>query len=159
MVFLAMSWFLSTKIEETKESQVNSHQSLVIGQQSIVGSPQSIGNKQQESHQSAVISRQTIVNRQQKTEYRIQKSGIRKRKPSERLQEIDVKPSLAFGIPVEREKTWQLKERKVALGPQAIVRINIKEEPLPLRGGLGVSAPKEIKKIEVFPPNCLLKKE
>ena len=158
MVFLAMSWFLSTKIEKTQKSQqliVNSHQSLVSKQQTIV-------NRQQETEyrrQNTEVRSQKSEDRIQNTEGRRQKLGVRKRKPSKQLREIDAKPSLILGIPVEREKTWQLSERKAVLGPQALVKISLKEEPLPLRGGLGVSAPKEIKKIEVFPPNCLLKKE
>ncbi|MFH0775802.1 MAG: hypothetical protein V2A53_10030 [bacterium] len=143
LVFLAMSWFLSTKIEKTATLRQNTGVRI----QNTEFRSQNIEDKIQ------------ITEKKEPSKDKVPKP----RKTAKPLKKIDKKPDSTFpiimGIPIEREKTWQLKERRVALGPQAIVKINIKEEPLPLRGGLGVSAPREIKRDEVFPPNILLKKE
>ena len=144
LVFLVMSWFLSTKIEKPQENRqtvISRRQTVEIENQPLAISYQlSAKNESTEKTKEQTKEKRRIL-----------------RKPSKQLREVDKKPSVTFGIPIEREKTWQLKERRVALGPQAIVKISIGEEPIPLRGGLGVSAPREMKKNEVFPPNILSK--
>ena len=163
MVFLVMSWFLSTETEKITPLKQNTEDrrqwSVVIGQKAEVGSQNT-----EDRIQKIVYSQQKIEEKQ------LPKGKTSKlRKTSKDSRKVDKKPDSTFlpvsqtvpirGIPTEREKTWQLKERRVALGPQAIVKISIEEEPLPLRGGLGVSAPKEVKRYEVSPPDVFLKKE
>jgi hypothetical protein len=144
LVFLAMSWFLSTKAEKPQKDRLLTISSQYAKELSVINYQQSVKNESIEHKEKKQLPKE---------------KRRRLRKPSNQLSKIDKKSSLIFGIPVEREKTWQLKERKVVLGPQALVKINIGEEPIPLRGGLGISAPREIKKYEVAPPDCLLKKE